>query len=229
MSDFTIRADLLPSELVLLDGQVRPEVQAIVDIARTTLALSESDGLSMMEANMVATICDTAAHKGRLSFARAGISRCPCCGRTDGYHLVKRASKYKRKGDRDLGKPKTFAAWDLDRGFVTIKNHIRTGFCESCRDRVEPILCERLANIRVEIPEYWKDAPHRWKRYEISTCTQCGWSGHEGEMRPIRTLTGNGTYPGGCPQCDARNTPLGQQLIRRGDGFVLIERREPAP
>jgi len=226
MGEFTLK--LTASEAAHLDGLVSAEAQAVVDRAKDTLALSLS-GLSEKEAAMVATIVATAREKGRLTLSRTRVSSCPCCGRKDGYFVYPRAGKYHRKGAPNYSAPKTFAAFDLNQGFVTVQNHIGVGFCETCRPRVEPVLLPLLAPLEAEFPAHWDAAPHKWRRYDNKVCKACGWEGHEGEMRPMRTLMGNGSYPGGCPNCEAANQPLGRTVIDRREGFTLVPIVRAAP
>lgn len=223
---------LTASEATLLDGQCRPEVQAVVDRAKDALRLTTA-GLAEREAAMVAKIVAVAREKGRVTFSSAPISRCPCCGRSDGYHPHARTGRYHRKGQPNYKTPKLFTGWDLDRGFVTVQHSIYTGFCASCRPRVEPVLLDALSDVRTDTPDHWTGAPHRYRRFDNMHCKSCDWRGHEGQMRPLRTLMGDGTYPGGCPKCPAENTPLGQRRIERAEGFTLVERAAasapPAP
>ena len=77
--------------------------------------------------------------------------------------------------------------------------------------------------VQAEFPKHWEAASHKFRRYDNRACTRCGWSGHDGQMRPLRTFMGDGFYPGGCPNCDAENSPLGQTIIKRGEGFTVVE------
>ncbi|HEY9219575.1 MAG TPA: hypothetical protein VIO94_16120 [Phenylobacterium sp.] len=224
MGDFAV--NLTAEEALRLDGACRPDVQAIVDRAKTALQL-RSSGLSEKEGAMVATILTVAKEKGRLTYDRSPITRCPCCGRHDGYHTYSRAGRYHRKGQPNYSAPKTFMGFDLNRGFVTVQHHISVGYCTDCRGRVEAVLLPLLADERVDCPDHWAAAPHRFRRFDNKTCTACGWEGHEGQMRPRRTLMGDGTYPGGCPNCPAENAPLSRAVIVSRDGFTLVERQAP--
>jgi hypothetical protein len=222
MSGAPFSVALTANELVLLDGQCRDEVQRAVDRAKDTIAIRTADALEEREAAMVAKILDVARSKGRLTFAQTPIDVCPCCGRKDGYWPYARAGRYHRKGAPNYSAPKVFTGWDLDRGFVTVKNHISVGFCTTCRPRVEPVLASRLLSIQAETPKHWTTVPQRFQRHDNRKCTKCGWEGHEGQMRPLLTLMGNGTYQGGCPSCDAENRFLGSELIAKADGFTLV-------
>lgn len=226
MSEFAF--SLTAEEAVLLAPIQRPEVAAMVARASTALSLASS-GLSESEAAMVAQIVATATAKGRLTYSPTMISSCPCCKRRDGYHPYARAGRYHRKGQPDFSKPKTFRAVDLDRGFVTVQNHISVGFCDTCLPRVQPVLLPLLENVRAEFPTHWAGTPQRFRRYDNRECTACGWAGHEGQMRPMRTLMGNGSYAGGCPDCPAENLPLGRTIIKTVPGFTLVERPAPSP
>ena len=224
MGEFAIR--LTAEEAARLDGHCSPDAQAVVDRAKSVLALAGC-GLSEKEAAMVASIVAVAREKGRLTFATTRITSCPCCGRNDGYFPHQRSGKFHRKGQPNYRAPKTFAGYDLDQGFVIVQHHISVGFCETCRPRIEPVLLPLLSEVRADYPDRWQDAPHRYRRFENKVCTACGWEGHEGQMKPLRTLMGDGHYPGGCPSCPAENLPLGRRVIERGEGFTIVE-RQPA-
>ena len=214
MSGHTISLELTVQEILLLDGQCRPEIQEAVE--RAKLASTLSGGLSESEAEMVAKILDVARKNGRLTFVPTTISYCPCCKRNDGYWPVKRATKYKTRGEPDYDKPKLFPAWELDRGFVVVKNHVRAGVCETCRPRVFPVLAERLAGMRAELPKEITGIEPRYKRVAHMACAACGWQGLETEVGLLPAMFG-GTYRGQCPSCK------GKVHIRTVDGFSVVE------
>lgn len=224
MAEFTVK--LTAEEAKLLDGKVGPEAQAVVSRAIDALTFAS---LGEKQAAMVATVLDVARTKGRVTYRATVIRSCPCCGRSDGYWPVKRATRWKRKGQPDYDKPKVFGAYDLDCGFVTVQNHISVGFCSTCGPLVEPVIKERLKAIPCETPAYWPDMPQRFRRWDKMKCGSCGWEGHEGQLRPLRTLFGDGFYQGGCPACSAENAPFAPNIIKRTKGFELtpVTKGEP--
>src|SRR5690606_2734789 len=113
---------------------------------------------------------------------------------------------------------------DLDRGFVTFSGYVWVGACDDCMEQHSDLLRAFLADERVELPvQLSTPGRPRYRRHQNRRCTKCGWSGHEGEMRRLRTLLGDGSYPGGCPNCDAANVFLAGNVIERLDGFTIVE------
>jgi hypothetical protein len=223
------KLELTRDEAILLDGRVGEKAQAEINKAKDALRIAKmAEGLSESEAKMVAEIIAEARTKGILAFRYESINHCPCCDRKGGYHLVKRNTKWKRKGQPDRDSPIYFRAWNLRDSFISVKNHISIGFCETCRPRVEPLLAELLQDIECSTPKHWTEIKQRYIRHPKMQCTECGWEGHEGEMLPKLTLIGDGHYPGGCPKCPAVNT-LFLTKIKSMGGHVMVPYVEPAP
>jgi hypothetical protein len=221
---FTV--ELTAEEMLLLDGKCGQKVQASVDLARNALAIKGETDLSASEAKMIAKILAYAKENGALRFMADNISHCPCCDHREGYYTHKRAGRYHAKGQIDPSKPKTFRAWDVTDDFIRIRNSIRLGFCEFCRERVEPVLVKMLAGIQVQPPKHWEAMQPRWEKQKIMHCLKCDWRGSEDKMTRRSTLMGDGTYPSGCPECRAENTPLGKRLIEDAGEFIMIEKGE---
>ena len=92
--------------------------------------------------------------------------------------------------------------------------------CTECFARIKSSLLLWLEDEAIEIPEWITGHAPKWKRYQNMECTKCGWKGHEGLMERKPTIMGGGTYPGGCPKCEAVNV-LFLQAIERRPGYVI--------
>ena len=49
------------------------------------------------------------------------------------------------------------------------------------------------------------------------------WEGHEGQVGRLRTLLGDGTYPGKCLSCGVEHRPFSVSPLEIIDGFVVVE------
>lgn len=212
-------AKLSADEMLLLDGRCRPEVQTVVESARRAISL-RSMGLPDGLAKMASAIVDVALTDGRLIYSPTRIRYCPCCGRSDGYWPVARSTRYKTKGRPDYDKPKTFPARELQRRFVVIQHSIYAGFCDRCEPQMLPVLRTLLAEVKAEIPEALSGRPSAWIWQRNRHCKQCGWTGHEGEMKRSRALMGDGTFPSGCPSCGAGG--MFSSVVEIADGHTLV-------
>lgn len=214
---------LLDSELVLLDGHCRPEIQLEVESAKLRLsAVAELSGLSPARAAFVADVVRLAETAGRICYRHVAIASCAVCGRKDGYYTYKRWSRYHAAGAPNYDKPKVFSGVDFKYSFVQVRNHASLGCCEDCLAVVKPFLLEKLATVRADVPETFTGHPPAFKYSENRNCTACGWVGHELQMGQLRTLMGDGYYRGKCPECFACNTLMGPTLIRSVEGFQVV-------
>ena len=101
------------------------------------------------------------------------------------------------------------------------------GCCHTCWTKLKPVVGIALADVHAELPEELTGVPPRHKCFRRQKCTRCGWEGHEGQMRKLPTLTGDGAYYGGCPNCPAQNG-LFCMVIQTQPGFVVVD-VPPAP
>lgn len=215
------KVKLLPAELLLLDGKCSPQTQLLVEQCKHAAVLGEGGCLTQRQCNMIAKIVRMAKESGRVTFCATRISTCPSCGRNDGYYCYPGSSRTHRKGAPNYDTPKTFIGYDLNRGFVTMKNTIWDGWCESCDKAMRPAVLSALDGVRCEIPESLSGSPPKYLRFDNKQC-KCGWTGHEGEMGLLPTLFDNGRYRGKCPKCSAENH-LFTTNIKTVDGFTIVE------
>lgn len=225
MPDFKQRVPLTLTEIMALDGKCLPDTQRIVDHARKSIELASE--LPDSEAVMVANIIKVAEDKGRLTYCRVKIKSCPACGKSGGYYQFTRSSRNHRKGDKDFSNPILFDGYDLDRGFIMIQNHIGTGFCCECAERIKPVLLRHLDGIMAEIPQGLSGEPPKWRWFYKRRCKKCGWEGSEHLMGKSLTLMADGYFPSTCPQCSAKNS-FGTTVVEIADGFCLVRSEEVA-
>jgi hypothetical protein len=218
---------LTDDELVILDGRCAAKVQAEVDAAKLRVAMSTAiPGLKPELAGLIADIVTEAQQNGRLVFQHTGIDRCPICKRTGGYAKWRSTTRYHRKGDENKDKPLSIGAYDFARRFITWSRSVTLGCCDTCFAEMKPALLAKLSDVRAAIPDALTGVKPKWIRYDNRKCTNCNWTGHEGEMVQDYALMG-GKYTAGCPQCGEKNRPFGRTIIATADGFSLIE--APAP
>jgi len=219
-----VSVNLTDEELALLDGRCSADVQRQVDAA--TGRLSMQAALAETPGHLAAFIADAvmeAKNSGRLKFAPCGLRTCPYCKRSGGYAVHSGRSRYHRKGTPNYDKPLTIPGVELAQRFVNFLGHATVGCCRECWEAAQPLLVSALDAVKAEIPEAITGKAPRFKRFDNAHCTACGWTGHEGQMRPRRTLMGDGRYPGGCPACPAENAPLGRTVIQTTKlGFTLV-------
>lgn len=211
---------LTADEIVLLDGQVRPDVQAKVDEAKEAKAL-EDFADDAAQARFIADALREARTNGRLILRWVSLHYCDYSGKSAGYGTHRRGGKYHRKGETDYGKPLTMAGVELADRFIHIQGRAALGCCREFWDKVLPKLAAKLADVKAEIPEGITGHPPRWKRFGLCRCEKCGWSGHEGQLLKLPALFG-GHYAGECPSCHAKNLPLCPSVVKTVDGFELV-------
>lgn len=212
---------LTDGEILLLDSIERLEIRAIVAAARSRIeSVGAYPGLTPERAAFIADVLIEAREAGILIRQWKQIRSCSVCGASGEYRLPSKRHKKERFFE--------ISGVELAKRFISMKGYTAVGCCSACFESVEAHLIEALQGVPVEIPECWEAAPHRWKRYDKRHCTKCEWTGHEGEMRQLPAIM-RGTYPGGCPNCDAENSAFGLRLIERADGFVMVELPEWRP
>lgn len=215
---------LTDEELVVLDTQCTPETQAHVNAAKARLgSVAAYPGLTPGQASLLADAVTLAKTTGLLRLQYAQLRSCSSCGKQGGYRRFKSGW---RKGEQDHKRPLVFPG--LEMGVSHLQGHAGCGGCRECVETITPALTEALRGVQAQVPEKLRaeGEPIR-KRHPNKHCTKCGWSGHEGEMGQLRTVMGDGYYPGACPQCFEQNRFLGATIIESAPGFTIVE--SPAP
>jgi hypothetical protein len=215
---------LTDEELILLDGKCRPEIQKAVDAAKDRLSSCKKlPNLTSSEAGFVADVVRCAQLKGILSWQPIFLKECKVCGTSCEYRKYLRRGKWHNKGDPDYSHPIYLSGMELDKSRVFMQGYANLGACRKCMTKLIPSLTEALLDVHAELPsELSKGKSPTYKRWDNMQCTECNWTGHEGQMRRLRTMMGDGTYPGGCPNCKAENHLFGRTIVN-SDGFTLVE------
>lgn len=214
---------LIPDKYAsLLDGLTDDVTQQAIDAAKERLHLLEVNiGLSEVQAKFIHDVVNEARTTGKLIFKYDYISYCSLCKKSGGYAKYKRDGRYHRKGQPDHSKPLTFRGVELKHSFISMKNHVSLGGCFECVDALTAPLKEALRDVKAELPAVFA-GDVRYKRHDLKECTECNWTGHEGQLGKLRTIMGDGYYAGKCPQCGAENQ-LFTSPIKTVSGFHLEE------
>lgn len=210
-------------ELLRLDGFASAATQKVIDAAKAAWKIAmEFPQLTAEQSALVIAAREEALDKGRLIHQGISLTYCVVCKTNPGYAPRKRATRYHGKGTPDYNKPLSVPGVELADRFIRVRGHASLGACSVCFVNLKPALLAALNDVRAELPERLTGTPPRWRKFDKRVCSVCGWSGHEGEMGKLRTLLGDDTYYGQCPQCAARNE-FGSEKIRSVDGFVVVE------
>ncbi|WCO67915.1 hypothetical protein PO878_04150 [Iamia majanohamensis] len=214
----------LSDEQMLLLASIDDEkIAAKVEAAKARLQMQAAEpGMDPALAGFVADVITEAKAEGRLVWqVNRTVRYCPVCETTKGYVPFKSGP---RKGEPNLKRPCHLTGVELADRFVRIQGHLRLGTCMACMEAVKPHLVAALSPVKVELPDALaKPGAVRWVRHGNRRCTECGWEGHEGQMGREPTVFGDGSYPGRCPSCNAKNPPLGRDRVERVDGFTMVE------
>lgn len=224
----TYEVDLLDTELLVLDGHCRPEVQALVEAAkRRQEAVARIVRLSPARSALIADIAEYARVHGSIRHIREDIRYCPVCKRSEGYYQYGRTTRYHRKGDVDHNSPRRFTGWDFSDNFVRVQGHVSLGCCDQCYDAIKQALVAELADVQAQVPESITGHPPKWLKAFHQTCGNCGWTGHEYELELLPRMIGSGYYHGRCPRpnCGAEKG-LFDRAIKTEKTFSVVERME---
>lgn len=212
---------LTDAELAVLDGRCSPAVQAEVDSAVARLAAARDlSHLPPAVAGLVADIVNEARTNGLVTLRPARISHCRLCGTSAGYAPFKSGPN---RGLPNRKRPLTVPGYEFARRTVTVQNTVTVGGCKDCVDPALDDIRVALSGVRAEIADALRlPGTPSYRKHDNRRCTKCGWEGHEGQMRRLPTIMGDGTYPGGCPDCDATNA-LFRTEVEAADGFTVVE------
>lgn len=216
------KISLTDEELLELDGRCNQGTQKRIDHVKKRMSLRSQYDVSDGIADLLASVLEEAHENGILIYSYRRIRFCAACNKIYSFAKYSRSSKYHRRGDKNPDRPILLDAMEFARRSIRVQEYITVGCCLECLKIVKPLLPSVLEDVRAELPEELTGRKPLFKRYENRKCTQCGWEGHEGEMRKLRTVFNDGWYLGGCPNCPAVND-LGGHPIESFEGFTLIE------
>lgn len=222
MTDNTTTVKLTDKELILLDGYCSDKVQAEVALAKERIDMASK--MPEKDATVVKLIQDVvnlAKTQGVIGFRYWKLKTCPVCGKSDGYYVYPRTTKYHRKGEMDYSHPRYLNGVELASPFVVMDGYVNVGCCYECFQKYKEDILDALKDIPAEISKNITGVEPIYKKYDNRKCASCGWEGHEGEMGKRLTMMGNGYYPATCPQCKAENEMFSHPVERR-DGFVVV-------
>ena len=211
---------LTDDELLVLDGRCSEKVQAEVEGARIRQAMQDRLDLPTHLAGFVGDVLLEAQTNGELRWMSKRLTYCRICRKAPGYAPFVRGP---RRGRPNYDRPLTLAGWDLAHRFVTIKDSANLGGCDECVQAALPAIREALRGVVAQLPKALRaeGVPARTK-YPNVRCKECGWEGHEGEVGRLRTLMGDGTYPGKCPSCGVEHQPFRPSPLEQTGGFVVV-------
>lgn len=224
MSDALFEVKLTASEAMLLDGKCSPEVQAVVDRARTAAALA-SDGVAPEIAAFVTSVIDEARKNGRLIHRAVSLTYCSVCKKAAGYYPHTRSGRYHRKGEPDRKRPKYFGGIEFRDSFVRMQGYASCGACAECVAKAMPSIKRLLQDVKAELPPSLTGKPQRWRKFDLRKCKECGWQGNESQMKPSATMMGDGYFFGKCPQCNAENH-IFNTSVESVSGHELVDVRQ---
>ena len=185
---------LTDAELLLLDGKVRPAVQAVVDEAKAASACGIGD-------TTFAEIIRRATVEGKLTERRRYIGTCRGCDATTTYVKFQ---KGRNRGQTDWKRPiKVYGTSFMD-GIVTMENHSSFGYCHKCEidasNRIHKYIIDH--DLPIELPG--KDS--KWVKEAKLTCRECKKEMWEFDMGLSPTMMGDGFYYSKCPHCSAQSS-----------------------
>lgn len=210
---------LTDDEVLALEHIERPDVQAAIRdvLDRRKLADSHPD-LTDAQRRFVADLRAEATAKGRLVFRSTWLHYgCKYSGERPVLALTRSRRPYKDRRQIPV------QGIEFAERFVTVEGVGVVACSRSFFENIKPRLAELLADVHAEIPAQITGHPPKWRRHDNVECSECGWSGHEGQMGREPTLLGDGTYPGRCPSCSAVNRAFSSPIVKRTDGFSLVE------
>lgn len=210
-----ISISLADEDLATLITSTDVDVRLAAEAARDRLAApARFPGVPSHVAALIADVLAEARTNGRLIYRGVAVSPCRYCGARSEW---KRPPRKKREYEYPI------SGVDFADRFVIISRHITVGGCHSCVEQALPALRAELATFPVQLPTALRtDDAIVYQRWNRCRCKRCEWTGHDGQLGKLRTLMGDGYYPGKCPSCGVERRPLGEDPFERLDGFDVV-------
>jgi bacterioferritin-associated ferredoxin len=211
---------LCDDDLATLVSSADTAVRTAAEAARDRLAApSRWPTVASHVAALIADVIAEAKKEGRLIYRGVSVSRCGYCGAR---------SEWKKPPRKRREREYPVAGVDFADRFVVISRHITVGACRSCVEQALPVLRQELMRFPVQLPTALRsEGAPVYQRWDRCRCKKCEWSGHDGQLGKLRTLMGDGYYPGKCPRCAAERRPLGPDPFERLDGFDVVAEGSP--
>lgn len=207
---------LFDADLALLVDSADPVVRVAAESARARLdSPARFPSVPPHVAALIVDVIAEAKTSGRLIYRGVAISLCRYCGARSEW---KKPPRKKRECEYPI------SGIDFADRLIVISRHITVGGCRTCVDQALPILQAELATFPVQLPTaLHMDGVATYQRWDRCRCKRCEWSGHKGQLGKLRTLMGDGDYPGRCPSCGAEFKPFGENPFETLDGFDVVE------
>lgn len=205
-------------ELILLDGAVSENAQAVIEIAKK----EHSIGFDLPVMN---EILRKAEETGKLTWKFKSIRSCSHCDKKYAYAKYPRSGRYHNKGDSNWDKPIHYQGVKFNEGGVTV-----AGSGDMCAD------CFKKHNVLDQLIHYILDndlkihiqkndiGTTKYLKDDVRVCFECKEEMLESEMGRERTMMGDGTYAATCPHCGAKSLPFGRT---HGSSDRVVHRLNP--
>lgn len=211
---------LSDSDLATLVNSADADVRTAAELASARLAApSRWPIVASHVAALIADVLAEARKEGRLIYRGVAVSHCGYCGAR---------SEWKKPPRKKREREYPVAGVDFADRFVVISRHISVGACRSCVEQALPVLRQELVSLPVQLPTALRsEGAPVYQRWDRCRCKRCEWSCHDGQLGKLRTLMGDGYYPGVCPRCAAERRPLGPDPFERLVGFDVVAEGPP--
>lgn len=195
--ELNLHASLRPEELLLLDGEVGPKVQEIIDLVKKAKRFQDVHGISFSEALFVARAVYVATNKGRLICRPVSMRRCSATGKKEEMVVPKKAT---RKNPLRQPFPRPLQGYELEHRFVIVENAPALGLSKEAFERLQPVLAVELEGVKAEISEKITGQKPRFRRFNILRCDVCEHVDSDDIFMEEADLSWK------CPKCDNSNT-----------------------
>lgn len=202
-----VSVELTDDEVLLLDGNCRPEIQRLVEaIKLKKLCLAELTHLPLRHATIISHIVAMTFRAQAVEFRMDSFSYCSVCQESSGYAKYKSNSRYHRKGDENRDKPLKFYG-------VSVFHY--TSICGACKEKLWPVLGSLLGVLYAEVPEYFTGVKPKYKKAGLKHCKQCDYEADEFQFSQRHETV--------CPKCGYKNQGYMNTIIESVPGkHVLV-------
>lgn len=188
---------LTDDQLLLLDGKADEKMQPVID----SIKLARSCGADVP---LIGEVIAKAQASGWLRIMKGYGRWCGVCGKSAGYAPHKRRGRFHAKGDPDHKRPRTMSGISFDSSSITIRDHIDC--CSECDEKqgISAAIINLIVSQELHIELRGNDRG-LFVRDDERECFGCKSLIYESELGKLRTIMGDGYYPGKCPKCGAES------------------------